>query len=74
MEITSDCPTIDNKINCSECTHECKLRMQPEVKVNSDLPESELATIYYQVDSVKPKYYSKRVVLFIQNLELINVC
>lgn len=47
MEITGDCPTIDNKINCSECTHECKLRMQPEVEVNTDLPESELATIYY---------------------------
>lgn len=47
MEMTGDCPTIDNKINCSECTHECKLRMQLEIEVNSDLPESELATIYY---------------------------
>lgn len=73
--MTGDCPTFDNKINCSECTHECKLRMQLEIEVNPDLPESELATIYYQVDSVKPK-----VLLFLsstfftQNLELINIC
>lgn len=64
MEITGDCPTIDNKINCNECTHECKLRMQPEVEVNSDLPESELATIYYQVDSVKLKR-----IIYDQNLK-----
>ena len=64
MEITDDCPTIDNKINCSECTHECKLRMQLEVEVNSDLPESELATIYYQVDSVKLKR-----IIYDQNLK-----
>lgn len=47
MEIKQDCPTQDNKINCSECSHECKLRMQPEIEANSNLPESKLATIYY---------------------------
>lgn len=42
-----DCPTIENKINCSVCTLECKLRMQPEIETSSVMPEPELATIYY---------------------------
>lgn len=43
----NECPTIDNKINCSVCPHECKLRMQLDIETNKDLPESSLATIYY---------------------------
>ena len=43
----NECPTLDNKINCSVCTHECKLRMQLDMEASKDLPESELATIYY---------------------------
>ena len=37
MEIDNNCPTLDNHINCSECTHECKLRMQPE-QSKEDIP------------------------------------
>lgn len=44
---SNECPTIDNKINCSVCTLECKLRMQLDIDAKVDLPESSLATIYY---------------------------
>ena len=47
MTISNECPTLDNKINCSECTHECKLRMQPE-QSKEDIPsEYPPAVIYY---------------------------
>lgn len=47
MTISNECPTLDNKINCSECTHECKLRMQPE-QSKEDIPLEYLpAVIYY---------------------------
>lgn len=44
---TNECPTLDNKINCSECTHECKLRMQPEQSREDIPPEYPPAVIYY---------------------------
>lgn len=45
--VTNDCSTLNNKINCSECTHECKLRMQPE-QSKEDIPsEYPPAVIYY---------------------------
>lgn len=43
----NECPTLDNKINCSECTHECKLRMQPEQSKEDIPPEYPPAVIYY---------------------------
>lgn len=43
----NECPTFDNKIDCSVCTLECKLRMQLDIDTKADLPESALATIYY---------------------------
>lgn len=43
----NQCPTLDNHINCSECTLECKLRMQPDSKEVEIPPESLLNTIYY---------------------------
>ena len=46
--VTNDCPTLNNKINCSECTHECKLRMQPKNSKEVEVPpEPLLNTIYY---------------------------
>lgn len=45
--MTTECPTIENKIDCSVCTLECKLRMQPEIETDPVMPESESATIYY---------------------------
>lgn len=47
MTISNECPTFDNKINCSECTHECKLRMQPEQSKEDIPPEYPPAVIYY---------------------------
>jgi hypothetical protein len=47
MTISNECPTLDNKINCSECTHECKLRMQPEQPKEDIPPEYPPAVIYY---------------------------
>ena len=47
MTISNECPTLDNKINCSECTHECKLRMQPEQSKEDIPPEYPPAVIYY---------------------------
>jgi hypothetical protein len=48
MEIDNNCPTLDNHINCSECTHECKLRMQPKNSKEAEVPpEPLLNTIYY---------------------------
>lgn len=35
------------KINCSECTHECKLRMQLEQSKEDIPPEYPPAVIYY---------------------------
>lgn len=47
QNVINDCPTLDNKINCSECTYECKLRMQPE-QSKEDIPlEYPPAVIYY---------------------------
>lgn len=47
QNVINDCPTLDNKINCSECIHECKLRMQPE-QSKEDIPlEYPPAVIYY---------------------------
>lgn len=46
-QMTNDCPTLDNKINCSECTHECKLRMQLEQSKEDIPPEYPPAVIYY---------------------------
>lgn len=46
-EVANECPTLDNKINCSECTHECKLRMQPEQSKEDIPPEYPPAVIYY---------------------------
>lgn len=47
-EIDNNCPTLDNHINCSECTHECKLRMQPKNSKEVEVPpEPLLNTIYY---------------------------
>lgn len=45
--ITNECPTLDNKINCSVCTHECKLRMQLEQSKVDTSPEYPPAVIYY---------------------------
>lgn len=46
--VTNDCPTLNNKINCSECTHECKLRMQQLEQSKEDTsPEYPPAVIYY---------------------------
>lgn len=46
--LINDCPTLDNKINCSVCTHECKLRMQQFEQSKEDtLPEYPPAVIYY---------------------------
>ena len=48
QNVINDCPTLDNKINCSECTHECKLRMQPKNSKEVEVPpEPLLNTIYY---------------------------
>lgn len=47
MTISNECPTLDNKINCSECTHKCKLRMQPEQSKEDIPPEYPPAVIYY---------------------------
>lgn len=47
MTISNECPTLDNKINCSECTHECKLRMQLEQSKEDIPPEYPPAVIYY---------------------------
>ena len=47
MEVNNDCPTLDKHINCSECTHECKLRMQPEQSKEDIPPEYPPAVIYY---------------------------
>lgn len=47
MEINNDCPTINNTINCSVCTCECKLREQLEIVTKEDMPDASLATIYY---------------------------
>lgn len=47
QNVINDCPTLDNKINCSECTHECKLRMQPEQSKEDILLEYPPAVIYY---------------------------
>lgn len=47
MTISNECPTLDNKINRSECTHECKLRMQPEQSKEDIPPEYPPAVIYY---------------------------
>lgn len=51
MEVKENkgCPTLDNYINCSECTHECKLRMQPKKdnKKVETTPESQPIVIYY---------------------------
>ena len=47
MTISNECPTLDNKINCSECTHECKLRMQFEQSKEDIPPEYPPAVIYY---------------------------
>ena len=48
MTISNECPTLDNKINCSECTHECKLRMQQFEQSKEDIPpEYPPAVIYY---------------------------
>lgn len=47
MIISNECLTLDNKINCSECTHECKLRMQPEQSKEDIPPEYPPAVIYY---------------------------
>lgn len=51
MEVNKEkgCPTQDNYINCSECNHECKLRMQPK-KDNNEAeipPEPQQPVIYY---------------------------
>lgn len=45
--VPNQCPTLDNKINCSECTHECKLRMQLEQSKEDIPPEYPPAVIYY---------------------------
>jgi hypothetical protein len=46
--IKNECPTLDNKINCSVCTHECKLRMQQFEQSKEDTsPEYPPAVIYY---------------------------
>lgn len=45
--VINDCPTLDNKINCSECTHKCKLRMQLEQSKEDIPPEYPPAVIYY---------------------------
>lgn len=45
--VTNDCLTLNNKINCSECTHECKLRMQLEQSKEDIPPEYPPAVIYY---------------------------
>lgn len=47
MTISNECPTLNNKINCSECTYECKLRMQPEQSKEDIPPEYPPAVIYY---------------------------
>lgn len=47
MTISNECPTLDNKINCSECTHECKLKMQLEQSKEDIPPEYPPAVIYY---------------------------
>lgn len=47
LSVLNQCPTLDNKINCSECTHECKLRMQLEQSKEDIPPEYPPAVIYY---------------------------
>lgn len=47
QNVINDCPTLDNKINCSECTYECKLRMQPEQSKEDIPPGYPPAVIYY---------------------------
>lgn len=47
LPILNQCPTLNNKINCSECTHECKLRMQLEQSKEDIPPEYPPAVIYY---------------------------
>ena len=48
LSVLNQCPTLDNHINCSECTHECKLRMQPKNSKEVEVPpEPLLNTIYY---------------------------
>lgn len=47
MTISNECPTLDNKINCSECTHKCELRMQLEQSKEDIPPEYPPAVIYY---------------------------
>lgn len=45
--IKNECPTLDNKINCSVCTYECKLRMQLKQSKEDTSPEYPPAVIYY---------------------------
>lgn len=47
MEITNECPTFNNIINCSECICECKLRIQLEQSKEDIPPEYPPAVIYY---------------------------
>lgn len=47
MTISNECPTLDNKINCSVCTYECKLRLQLDQSKVETSPESLPADIYY---------------------------
>ena len=48
LSVLNQCPTLDNKINCSVCTHECKLRMQQFEQSKEDTsPEYPPAVIYY---------------------------
>lgn len=47
QNVINDCPTLDNKINCSECTHKCKLRMQLEQSKEDIPPEYPPAVMYY---------------------------
>lgn len=45
--IEQQCPTRDNKIACSECPYECKLRMELEQMSTEIPPESLPVVIYY---------------------------
>lgn len=45
--IEQQCPTRDNKIACSECPHECKLRMEPKNSTSTEIPPESLPTVIY---------------------------
>lgn len=45
--IEQQCPTRDDKIACSECPHECKLRMELIEQMSTEIPPESLPVVIY---------------------------